>query len=175
MKKEHHPLCSGGDDEKLIKDVKEHGLHVVIVPEESGTPGWAFSVGLYQNYNHPEIIVIGLNRSLMHWMLNEIGSWIKQGQNVQESVQYPGLLEGYSCQFKIIDKKWYDPFLGYALWFYGPVEFPVIQCLWPDKENRYPWDEGFANSDYEIQPLLYETDATKARLVSILKTMDINS
>jgi hypothetical protein len=56
--KEHDPSCEGGDDEKLVRDVSEYGWHVLKVLDEPGAPGWAYSIGLYRNFDHPEIIVI---------------------------------------------------------------------------------------------------------------------
>ena len=32
--------------------------------------------------------------------------------------------------------------MGYALWFYCEDEFPVFQCVNPDLNNRFPWDDG---------------------------------
>lgn len=174
MDKTDLPKCSNDNDKQVVNDVQQFGLHVVKVLEQGGTPGWAFSIGLYHNYDQPEIIIIGLNRKLMHSMLNEIANWVKSGQTLQVGTFYSGLLEGYSCTFKEVQPKWIDPFLGYALWFYQKRAFPVLQCLWPDKQNRYPWEATFVDGDLELQPLLYEPDPAKARVVNILATMKID-
>ena len=33
--------------------------------------------------------------------------------------------------------------MGWALWYYGGKDFPVLQAVYPDLENRFPEEEGF--------------------------------
>ena len=54
------------NDRKLLQDVAEVGWHVVLIAEEAGTPGWAFSVGLYHTFRHPEVVVFGLPLELLY-------------------------------------------------------------------------------------------------------------
>jgi hypothetical protein len=77
---DHDPRCEGIDDAKLLADVEEYGWHVVKILEKDDTPGWAFSVGLNENFNHPEIVVFGLNGDLMHSMINAIGDDVREGK-----------------------------------------------------------------------------------------------
>jgi len=30
--------------------------------------------------------------------------------------------------------------LGYPRWFYPGSALPVLQCVWPDKAGRFPWE-----------------------------------
>ena len=50
--------------------------------------------------------------------------------------------------------------MGWALWYYDGDEFPVIQTVYPDMQNRFPEDEGFDKS-FE-QPLM-QSDAPMTR------------
>jgi hypothetical protein len=50
-------------DETIIRNVRKHGCHIVgIIGDEQGPP-YAFSIGLFLNYGHPEIVIFGLDRS----------------------------------------------------------------------------------------------------------------
>ena len=42
--------------------------------------------------------------------------------------------------------------MGWAVWYYGGADFPVLQAVYPDLENRFPWDDGF-DTAFE-QPLM---------------------
>jgi hypothetical protein len=42
--------------------------------------------------------------------------------------------------------------MGWANWYYGGREFPVLQAVYPDRENRFPGEVGF--NEYFTQPLL---------------------
>jgi hypothetical protein len=158
-------------DRKLLRDVDEHGWHVIIVKEQEGTPGWAFSIGLYYKYQHPEVVVFGLPGELMHRVVNFIGSDVKGKATFEAGKEYAELLEGVRCTFKPVARKWYRPFLGYARWFYQGSAFPVLQCIWPDKQQRYPWGEGFRRDWAWAQPLLFHEEPVDARAVELLGTL----
>ena len=135
---EHDPRCEGGDDQKVIDNVEEYGWHVMNVLDTANTPGFAYSIGLYHNFKHPEIIVFGLKPELMHSIINSIGEDVRQGQTFEDGREFSELIADYDCMIKTIDRVWYIPFLGYASWFYKSDDFPVLQCIWPDKKARYP-------------------------------------
>lgn len=45
--------------------------------------------------------------------------------------------------------------MGWARWFYGDVQFPVLQCVYPDLANTFPWEAGFTKEWRSRQPLLF--------------------
>jgi hypothetical protein len=45
--------------------------------------------------------------------------------------------------------------MGYALWLYGEDEFPVFQCVYPDLNHRFPWDDSFDTTRRDRQALLF--------------------
>ena len=96
---EHDPRCEGLDDEKLVADVKEYGWHVVKIVEKDETPGWAFSVGLYKNFNHPEIVVFGLNDEVAHFLINAIGGEVRAGKRFATDGLYSDFID--TCLTKL--------------------------------------------------------------------------
>ena len=38
----------------------------------------------------------------------------------------------------------YPEHFGYARWFYKGDDFPALQCLWPDKQGRFPSDADYS-------------------------------
>jgi len=141
-------------DRKLLDDVDRHGWHVVKVTNDETDPGFAYSVGMFHTFRQPEIIVVGMDLKVMHWMINEAGEWVREGRPIRPDTPYSGLLEGYDCIFRPVAKKFYRDYFGYALWFYRDDEFPVLQCIWPDKEGHWPWNEDFNPAWKSMQPLL---------------------
>ena len=157
---------------RTFSDVAEFGWHVLNVFETDDTPGWAFSIGLYKTFNHPEIIVFGLNDDLMHSVINYIGEEVREGKSFREDGLYPDLIEAYSCTFKSVNQIWYQPFLGYANWFYQDHAYPVLQCIWPDKNTRFPWESEFNPDWVWAQPLLFHDEPESARTVALLESMN---
>ena len=167
----HDPRCEDLDDEKLLADVKEYGWHVVKILEKDETPGWAFSVGLYKNLTHPEIVVFGLNHEVAHFLINAVGDLVRAGNRFAVDGLYSDLIDTYSCTFKPVNPVWYYDFLGYANWFYGGGNYPVLQCIWPDKSRRFPWEPEFNPHWVWAQPLLFNDEPDSARTVARLKSM----
>ncbi|MBC7931423.1 MAG: DUF4262 domain-containing protein [Rubrivivax sp.] len=85
---------------------------------------------------------------------NLIGDEVKSGKVFEAGKDYSDIIEGHECRFEAVDEKWYSAFLGYAQWFYHDNNFPVLQCIWPDKNQQYPWDADFDKSLRGFQPLL---------------------
>jgi hypothetical protein len=73
--------------------------------------------------------------------------------------------------FRPVQQRWYKPFLGYGLWFYGGSSFPALQLIWPDKSQRFPWQPGFNPQWAFAQPLLFESDAQAANAGALLRTL----
>jgi hypothetical protein len=158
-------------DRKLLADIDRVGWHVVMIPEEDGTPGWSFSVGLFRTFNHPEVVVFGLPLELSGEVINGIGADIRKGKVFESGQEYPEILEGVLCTFRPVVQRWYRPFLGYAAWYYRGPKFPVLQCIWPDKQQHYPWHPKFKKAWLGAQPLLFEQEPEPARVVQLLETM----
>jgi hypothetical protein len=171
---EHDPRCNVSD-QRILDDVAQYGWHVIKVIELADSPGWAYSIGLYRTFNHPEIVVFGLNADLMHSIINFIGNDVRSGKRFEEDKHYPDLIEAYSCTFKPVSVIWHYPFLGYADWFYNGPDYPVLQCIWPDKKSLYPWVACF-NPDWAYaQPLLFHNDSTMTRAGAWLRSMNIDA
>ena len=169
---EHDPRSQGADDAKLLSDVEEYGWHVVNVHDRDPLPGWAFSIGLYRNFGHPEIVVFGLDLELNASVINSVGDEIKAGKRFEIDGQYSDLIDEYSCTFKPVNLVWYGAFLGYANWFYDGTEYPVLQCVWPDRSYRYPWEPDFNPHWAWAQPLLFREDAESAHTEALLKSLE---
>jgi hypothetical protein len=141
-------------DEQVASDVEQYGLSVMLVEEGEECPRFAYSVGLYHNFNHPEIVVFGLNLQVAGRVINELARRIKAGRPCQIGKKYRGLLEGYSCLFREVSQGCYSEYFGYALSFYNGPNFSALQLVWPDKQRRWPWDLDFNPSWISLQPLL---------------------
>jgi hypothetical protein len=76
---------------------------------------------------------------------------LRQGINLGEGC-HRDLLDSVECEFRPVDPKWVKHLMGRAIWYYGDADFPVLQAIYPDLENRFPEETGFENRFQ--QPLL---------------------
>ena len=139
----------------ISKNIEEYGCHLAMIEADNYLPGFVYSIGLYKNYGHPEIICFGLKTEVMSTIINFACDLIKAGQVLLTGYEYKGFLEGYTIQFLPVNKAFYPDYLGYAGWFYdGSWDFPALQLVWPDKQHLFPWNEGF-NPNWKFkQPML---------------------
>jgi Domain of unknown function (DUF4262) len=155
-------------DRKIIHDVNTHGWHVMKIMPEGDDPGWAFTIGLFRTFGHPEVVVFGLESGAMHAILNSVGELVRAGTVLSDGSETGEVLERYRCRFRSVDRFWYPYVLGYATWFYGGSEFPAVQLFWPDKLHRYPWEPAFETSLFKNEPLLFKSDPREARAEALL-------
>jgi hypothetical protein len=162
--------CTNDYDDEVINNIAERGWHVANVTNEKG-PGWSFSIGLYQTFGHPEIIVFGLGTELGHQVIDGLGHRIKAGNRIAAEHEYGDILANVRCIFKPVRRKWYEWLLGYARWYYEGDDFPVLQCLWPDKEQNYPWESAFKAEWAWVQPFLFHEDEVLARAAELVDSL----
>ncbi|QDU28160.1 hypothetical protein ETAA8_32600 [Anatilimnocola aggregata] len=135
------------DEQRVLDDIAQHGWHIVGIEEDSEGPGFAYSVGMFHTLKHPEIILFGLSDvATMAQIINSIGDEIRNGASFQDWYESDQILEGYSCIFRTVPAAAYSEYLGYGRWFYQTASFPVLQCIWPDNNHRYPWQADFPSA-----------------------------
>jgi hypothetical protein len=149
------PAVDEADRErKLTSDVEQHGWHVILIPEGDEGPAFAYSIGLHRTFNHPEVVVFGLDLEMMHRVVNLVGEAVRRGRRFSDGDSASGFLEGYDVRFLAVARGHYREHFGYARWFYDGDDFPVLQCLWPDRLGRFPSDPDSSEGLRSRQPLL---------------------
>lgn len=140
-------------DELIFRNVRRYGCHIVNIVDAD--PPFDFSIGLYLNYGHPELIIFGLPESSAG-IINGVRDRVAAGHIFKNREISDDLLtEGYKACFWQLPYDVYPDYLGTAAWFYAPswIAFPTLQIIWSDKHGRFPWEEGCAPHVKERQRL----------------------
>ena len=130
-------------ERKALKNIKDYGLHVLHVFEDDDHPRFSYSVGLFETYLHPEIIIIGLKFELAHTLINNMAYEIKNGKNFTVGEFHEGVLDNYLCYFGEVPKSEYSEYVGWALWFYEGDNFRLTQCVYPTVSGKFAWEKDF--------------------------------
>jgi hypothetical protein len=141
-------------DERTIKHIEEFGCSVVSVARTAHGLGWSYTIGIFDTSGKPEIITVGLLPETAHSALNTAAKLLRAGVDLTQG-RKRDLVGEVESEFRPVDSKWVRHLMGWATWYYDGAEFPVLQLVYPDLENRFPEDEGF-NSQFE-QPLMQPT------------------
>lgn len=122
--------------EKVEDDIKKHGWHVLSVFSKDA-PSFSYSIGFTETLDHPEIIMSGLDTSLMHPLINDIGQLIKNGQRFTNNQLSEEVIKGYPVKFSKISELNKEEYLRAAVSIYSIEKFDALQCIWPDKEGKF--------------------------------------
>ena len=118
---------------------------VHVLPEEddpADTVPFAYTVGL-TGYGFPELTIAGLPPETGHLLLNEVA-----GRVVDEAL----LLRHGQCirdlileqQVRVVAGEIGETlFPGAALMRYGEDRVRLLQIVWPDPDDRFPWQSGY--------------------------------
>jgi hypothetical protein len=97
---------------------------------------------LFDTCGLPEIIEVGLRHETAFALLNAAAGRLREGVKISQG-RHRGLLPNVECEFRPVDPKWARRLMLGATWFYEGAEFPVLQAVYPDLENRFPEDASF--------------------------------
>jgi hypothetical protein len=92
-------------------------------------------------------------------VINRAAGIVKQGESIESGKPYDGFLQSSAdLDLKVtcleVDRRNLPEYFGTAIGYYQGADFPALQLLWPDKDNRFPWEEGFDEEYVRHQPLL---------------------
>ncbi|MEO8870047.1 MAG: DUF4262 domain-containing protein [Granulicella sp.] len=138
-------------DEKAISNIEKYGCEVIQVMKSGAGPGWSYTLGVYDTCERPEIIVVGLIDETAHVLLNEAANALRNGIDLTEG-RHRDMIGDVECEFRPVDPKWVKHLMGWATWYYSGEYFPVLQAVYPDRENVFPGEPGFET--YFLQPLM---------------------
>ena len=148
------PVDRDEGDRQLLDDIRRHGWHVVVIEADDEGPGFAYSIGLFRSFGHPEMLVIGLDNDVNAGVVNGVGELVRGGKRFEHLDECGDVLDGYDVAFRRVDPARYPEYVGYARWYHGGADFPLLQCVWPDARHRYPWHPDFPGDLAVRQPVL---------------------
>ena len=141
----------GPEDERTISHIEEFGCSVVSVASNDHGLGWSYTIGVFDTAAKPELITVGLPPDTAHFALNEAAKLLAAGVDLTRG-RHRDLVGNVECEFRPVDPKLVSHLMNWAVWYYDGPEFPVLQAVYPDLENRFPEDEGL-DAAFE-QPLM---------------------
>jgi hypothetical protein len=154
-------LCRPGSDEydaqerRAISNVVDYGVHVVLVSatlpctcerheehadhEPSGEPDFAYTVGLWHQRRHPELLISGIPRvQVMHRALNDLAGWVRSGAVLRPGELYEDVLGGVPVTVEELTTQTRSRTVTWSSWFHR-LDVPALQVVWPDLEGVFAW------------------------------------
>ena len=144
-------------DLRLLADVAQVGFHVESGAANAAAPAFAFSVGLFRSFDHPEVAMLGLSADALEGAVRRMCELVRSGTRLEEGEVRDRILDARAVAFRRIVPRHYAAYLGHAVWYHGGARFPALQAVWSDG-GHFPWERWFARELRDAQPVLSEPE-----------------
>jgi hypothetical protein len=139
----------------ILTQVASTGWAVPGVPGDGGTPPWAYSIGLWASYGHPDIAIFGRPLTQLAVIAKTLCRRV-----ADEDFLSPGDEIDDACSSRLavrdIHPSWRLTTLFYASdQFHGYIRPPMLQVAWADQDANLPWEQRFEPTLADAQPKLW--------------------
>jgi len=140
-------------DRKVMDDIARTGWSAISVFPTEDDPGhyFTYSVG-FSEHNHPDMIVVGMPPATAHGVLHACYQAIERGTRFEPDTYSTEVLTTYRVGIvEVVDPLGELP-MSMVHHLFGKVE--GLQVVWPDVQDRFPWDPDFDKRFKDRQPVL---------------------
>jgi len=140
-----------------LRYIEEDGVSILNVAPLLGDQDdtrWGYTIGLWQQHSHPEVIIFGLGPGLCVQLLNRINKFLKDGRRFDGGTSADDVLAGYLCYFENILPANYGDWFAGDTWFYDGDDFSAVQMIWPTPGHVYPWQTEADDDLATVQPII---------------------
>ncbi|MBA2079490.1 MAG: DUF4262 domain-containing protein [Rhodanobacter sp.] len=141
-------------EQKVLDDIAKFGWHCISIFAEGEEAEYSFTVGLFQSFGHPELIIFGLAPQVAHQILCIAADAARSGHPLDLAQPSDALVNNYLCCFTQVPASAYQAYVGFGRWYYGGNAFPLYQVVWPSREGLYPWHPQAAPEFRATQPVI---------------------
>jgi hypothetical protein len=153
--------CTNDTQRSHLRFIEETGVSILSVAprlsDDDPGPCWTYSIGLWQQYQHPEILIMGLDSEVAGRLINWFNVAIRdEARRFADGAARDDVLDGdYICYFEAIPHARFGDYFAGDRWFYdGNDQFEAVQMIWSDLNHRYPWDQAAPESFRTSQPII---------------------
>ena len=143
-------------DDKIAWVVETNGwcAEPVAPSEDPPTPGYTYTIGFETSYRHPEVVIFGLQPVAARGLIEMLAMHIDAGGVIPDGM-FVGLLDNdLPAAMLPVDMDEHAALFGGATRFHGGEDYRVSQFVWPDRNGKMPWDEGYDNRLRLAQPVI---------------------
>jgi hypothetical protein len=144
--------------------VRRHGWFGADIRDAD--PPFIYTIGLIETFDHPELIVFGLEPSQAAILLEALVDKLRAGErfSAAEIRTISIRADDHRVGFRPVDPTQHQFYLGFAMGYCRHIgrsdDLAAVQVFWPDRRGKFPFEVGFAWEMSDSQPRL---DVPKTR------------
>ncbi len=131
----------------------EHQVfHVSVIAEDDSHITMTHTRGM-RSYEFLELIIYGLSAETGMRVINSVADFYKQSPGFCPDIPFKitGIKSNFMAKLVTPEQSVHRLGKGHPLTF----SEPMMQIVWADKEDRWPWEEGFDQHKEQYIPLLF--------------------
>lgn len=141
----------------VFADISEQGNKVF--------PCFTYTVGIEENYNLPELIVVGVDNQMAANVINNIMHQVRIKDFIPEPFKvYDQFTSVKMCLVPVMVPAKETLMTLTSLFYLNKnkdtgienIDFNVFQIIWADTQNKFPWEEGFEEEFMEDALCLFD-------------------
>lgn len=140
---------------KIEDDIAAYGWHCLSVrdsindPEPDFVP-FSYTIGLTTTFDHPELIIFGLDTNIAHGILSACASQVREFGPLPENRRIPDILErSLDVVVRPMNSSHFAEYIGTALRYFDSSRVLVSIVFWPDVNNVFAWEPGYEMKSLE--------------------------
>lgn len=155
-------------DRRTIDTVLQHGWQVILVADDAecthpdghdhsdhadakSSPSFAYTVGLGHRCGHPELLISGLDRAVMHQALNDLAQQVMDGRRFAPGDALESVLAGVPVVLEQVADEALPETVTWSGWFHRRKP-EALAVVWPDTSGVFAWQPGAPDILEKAQP-----------------------
>lgn len=156
------------EDRRTLDTVLQYGWQVMAVSDEAGcghpdhldhsghehldpSPGFAYTIGLGHRCGHPELLMSGLDRLVMHHALNNVAERVMKGRRFAPGDVLEDVLAGVPVVLERVAEEALAETVTWSGWFHRRKP-EALAIVWPSTSGLFAWQPGAPGILAEMQP-----------------------
>ena len=139
--------------DEVLGEVRTRGFAVVSVPGTAQVPQHSHTVGLSLR-DRPDFILFGFSPDVARPVLADLVLRMLDGERFEPNTDVEDLIPGMPIALLEVPDDLVQRFLPLACGLPGARRARALQVVWPDSEDRFPWQRGYSGEWRERQLLL---------------------
>ncbi|MFC1670035.1 DUF4262 domain-containing protein [Spirochaetota bacterium] len=138
--------------DKISEDIEGIGWSIVSIFSTKDEPEyfWAYTIGIKESLNHPELLIAGCETDLSAPILNSIGDYIKE---MKVPLKHGQILDGllkndYKLKVIKMDVDAYRDKVTQYFEYFQEDDIEYFQVLWPDVNGKFYGEEDYNYEDH---------------------------
>jgi hypothetical protein len=133
---------------RVYDNIKNIGYHTTAIIEEENFTPFAYSTGIFENFNIPELFISGLGPNLSGQLIKSYTEKFKF-QKVPLNEKLEDLSETFPVYLIKVDNKNLTEYTLTSIKFYEDRNYEYLQLVFPDLNGNFPNEINY-NYDQKI-------------------------